>query len=90
VADQLIIRITERKEGHTAVLELPDGNHMRILNDNLYVFQPDEEGEIAISLQQNQISSRIGNDEVRVAPTQALYFRNGKQVDAREEEEKYG
>lgn len=69
VADQLVIRITERKEGYTTVLELPDGNHLRILNQKLHVFQTDEEGEITINLQQNQISSRIGNDEVRVTPT---------------------
>jgi hypothetical protein len=72
------------------VVEFPDGNHLRILNENLYVFQAEEEGEIAIHIKNNQIGSKFGSEEVKVTPHEAVYFKNGKQFDAREEEEKYG
>jgi hypothetical protein len=50
----------------------------------------DDLEEIHININANEIRSKFGNEELNVNFNEAVYIKNSKKYDAREEEEKYG
>lgn len=55
-------------------------------NAEVLVSQKDEEEVIKISVDKNQISSAFDKEEVTVTTNSAKYKRNGREVDALEDE----
>lgn len=72
------------------MIEFNDGTNLRINKEIINVFELDGNDEINVDINSNLISSKFGNEQVNVGFNEAVYIKNGKKYDAREEEEKYG
>lgn len=86
VTKELVITVTPNAGYYQSTVEFKDGSLLTMNNAEVLVSQKDEEEVIKISVDKNQISSAFDKEEVTVTTNSAKYKRNGREVDALEDE----